>query len=115
VDSVGLAAREPAIRTLARLEAPGEGFAPTASLSVRGVAVEFDLSDAIDVAAERARLTRDLGAARKEASAASVKLANAAFLAKAPEPVVEKVRGRQADAQAAIARLTAQLDALPAG
>jgi len=115
LDGAGLAGQETAIRTLTRLETVAEEFVPTASLSVHGVVVEFDLSGAIDVAAERARLTKDLGAARKEAAAASAKLANADFLAKAPEPVVEKVRGRLAAAESAIARLAAQLDALPGG
>jgi valyl-tRNA synthetase len=104
---------EAAIRALGRLVVPADGFAPTASLSVRGVRVEVDLSGAIDVAAERARLARDLAAAEKEAAAASVKLANPAFLAKAPEPVVAKVRGKLADAQAEITRVGRQLDALP--
>jgi valyl-tRNA synthetase len=113
LDSAGVAAHETAIRTLGRLEAPGDGFAPTASLSVRGVTVEVDLSGAIDVAAERSRLARDLAAAEKEAAAASAKLGNPDFLAKAPEPVVAKVRGRLADAQAEIARVGRQLDALP--
>jgi valyl-tRNA synthetase len=111
--AVGLAGQERAIQTLARLEPPGAAFAPTASLSVRGVSVEFDLSGAVDVAAERARLTKDLAAARKDAEAATVKLGNPQFTAKAPEPVVAKVRARLADAESEIARLAAQLEALP--
>jgi valyl-tRNA synthetase len=113
-DPAGLAEHEPAVRALGRLELPGDGFAPTASLSVRGVTVEVDLSGAIDVAAERARLARDLATAEKDAAAASAKLGNPDFLAKAPEPVVAKVRAKLADAQAEIARVGRQLDGLPA-
>jgi valyl-tRNA synthetase len=42
-------------------------------------------------------------------------LGNEAFVAKAAPQAVEKIRGRLATAQADIARLTAQLEALPQG
>jgi len=114
LDSAGLAQHEPAIRALTRLNQPSNGFEPTGSLVVRGATVQLDLSGAIDVAAERARLTKDLSAARKEAAAASARLGNADFLAKAPAAVVDKVRGRLAAAEAQIGRISAQLDTLPA-
>ncbi|WP_346275468.1 valine--tRNA ligase [Pseudonocardia sp.] len=114
LDAAGIAAQEPLVRSLTRLEAPAEEFAPTASLSVRGVRVELDLSGAIDVGAERARLRKDLAAAEKELQAATAKLANTAFIAKAPEPVVAKVRGRLTAAEADMERISGQLDALPA-
>ena len=43
----------------------------------------------------------------------TAKLGNADFVAKAPEPVVAKVRGRLSAAEADIQRISAQLDALP--
>ena len=49
--------------------------------------VELDLSGAIDVAAERARLSKDLAAAQKERDVNAAKLRNDAFTGKAPEPV----------------------------
>jgi valyl-tRNA synthetase len=113
LDTAGLSSHEAAIRTLTRLDPPGAGFAATGTLAARGVTVRLDLSGVIDMAAERARLTRDLAAARKEASSAGAKLANPDFLGKAPAAVVAKVRGRLAAAEAEIGRLSAQLDALP--
>jgi valyl-tRNA synthetase len=107
-----LSGHEPAIRTLGRLAPAAVEFSTTASLSVRAVVIEVDLSGAIDVGAERARLAKDLATAEKEAAAARAKLGNPDFVAKAPEPVVAKVRGRLADAEAEIARLTVQLDSL---
>jgi valyl-tRNA synthetase len=114
LDAAGLVEHEPLVRALARLEPPAEGFAATASLAIRGARVELDLSGTIDVAAERARLSKDLAAAERERATATGKLAKADFLAKAPEPVVAKVRGRLAAAESDIARVTAQLAALPA-
>ncbi|MBX6166476.1 MAG: valine--tRNA ligase [Thermobispora bispora] len=107
-----LAPHEPAIRSLVRLDPPGEGFTPTARLEVGAVTVEIDTAGAIDLAAERRRLEKDLAAARKEYAQASGKLANEQFLAKAPAEVVEKVRRRAAQAQEEIARLEARLAAL---
>jgi valyl-tRNA synthetase len=113
MEAIGIVAHEPLVRSLTRLEAPAEQFAPTASLSVRAVKVEFDLSGAIDVPAERARLAKDLAAAQKELQTATAKLANTNFIAKAPEPVIAKVRDRLTAAEADMERITAQLDALP--
>jgi valyl-tRNA synthetase len=113
LDAVRLAAHEPRLRAMTRLDAPAETFAATASLAVAGVTAELDLSGAIDVPAERKRLEKDLGAAQKERGQVTAKLGNEAFMARAPEPVVAKVRQRLEAAEADIARITAQLDALP--
>ncbi|GAA3393660.1 valine--tRNA ligase [Cryptosporangium minutisporangium] len=119
LDVVGLTAHENLIRSLSRLDAPTEGFAPSASVSIGGfpgsaqVDVAVDTSGTIDVAAERRRLEKDLAAAEKERAQNSGKLGNEAFLAKAPDAVVAKVRERLAAAEADLVRLEAQLGALP--
>ena len=77
-----------------------------------GIDVALDTRGTIDVAAERARLTKDLAAAEKEAGQCRGKLANEAFLAKAPAPVVDKIRARLAAAEAELSRLDAALEAL---
>jgi valyl-tRNA synthetase len=103
------------VRALCRLAASGDRFAVTASLPLAGGGeIAFDLSGEIDVAAERARLQKDLAAAQRERQANETKLANPEFTGKAPQPVVEKVRDRLAVAQADIARIEAALAALPA-
>ncbi|GAA2125804.1 valine--tRNA ligase [Streptomyces synnematoformans] len=109
----GLEAHEAAVRQLLRLQPEGDSFAATASLPVAGATVALDLSGAIDVAAERKRLTKDLAAAEKEKAQAEAKLGNEGFLAKAPEPVVAKIRTRLAKAEEDIVRIGAQLDRLP--
>ncbi|MFH8374162.1 valine--tRNA ligase [Streptomyces cyaneofuscatus] len=108
-----LAPHEAAIRQLLRLQPAGDGFHATASLPVAGATVALDLSGTIDVPAERKRLTKDLEAAQKEKAQATGKLGNEAFLAKAPDNVVDKIRGRLSKAEADIERISAQLAALP--
>ncbi|MCX5397012.1 valine--tRNA ligase [Streptomyces sp. NBC_00102] len=110
-----LTAHEAAIRQLLRLQPAEEGFHATATLPVAGAQVALDLSGAIDVEAERKRLTKDLGAAEKEKAQANGKLGNEAFLAKAPDNVVEKIHARLAKANADIERINAQLANLPQG
>ncbi|CAM5241951.1 Valine--tRNA ligase OS=Streptomyces cyaneofuscatus OX=66883 GN=valS PE=3 SV=1 [Streptomyces cyaneofuscatus] len=109
-----LAPHEAAIRQLLRLQPAGDGFHATASLPVAGATVALDLSGTIDVGAERKRLTKDLEAAQKEKAQATGKLGNEAFLAKAPDNVVDKIRDRLSKAEADIERISAQLAALPA-
>jgi valyl-tRNA synthetase len=102
------------VRALLRLDEPGPGFTVTASLPLSvGVELQFDLSGAIDVAAERARLAKDRAAAEKEQSVNAGKLGNEAFTGKAPEAVVAKVRDRLAAAEADLVRIDAALAALP--
>ncbi|MFB8090102.1 valine--tRNA ligase [Streptomyces sp. NPDC055992] len=108
-----LAPHEAAIRQVLRLQPEGDGFAATASLPVAGATVSLDLSGTIDVVAERKRLAKDLAAAEKEKAQAEGKLGNEAFLAKAPDNVVDKIRGRLAKAEADIERISGQLAALP--
>ncbi|HEU4676989.1 MAG TPA: valine--tRNA ligase [Motilibacteraceae bacterium] len=112
-----LLVHEEQLRALTRLTAPEDGFAVSAALPVAlpggPVTVELDLSGAIDVAAERKRLSKDLAAAEKERAQATAKLGNEGFLAKAPANVVEGIRARLEVAEADIARLQGQLAALP--
>ena len=112
--SGALAAHEESLRSLARLTEPGADFAATATLRTALAVAELDLSGTIDVPAERARLTKDQTAAAKEIAQAKAKLGNEAFLAKAPEPVVDKIRTRLAAAEADLTRIQGQLANLPA-
>ncbi|WP_207782450.1 valine--tRNA ligase [Phytoactinopolyspora limicola] len=109
-----LVRHETEIRTLTRLNVAGEGFTDTASITVGEVTVDLDLSGAVDVEAERRRLSKDLAAERKALDQAIRKLDNEQFLAKAPEAEVDKVRARRAAAETEIARLETQLERLAA-
>jgi len=112
--AAGVAAHEPLIRSLVRLDEAGDGFSVTAQLAVTGdVSVALDTRGAIDVAAERARLEKDRAAALKEAEQTRAKLDNPAFVGKAPEPVVRKIKDRLAAAEADLARIATALEALP--
>jgi len=111
----GLQEQEATLRSLARLDAAGAAFTPSVTVVLGEATVELDLSGAIDVAAERKRLQKDLAAAVKERDQATAKLGNEQFLGKAPEPVVAKIRARLSEAEADIGRLEAQLAGLPAG
>ncbi|GAB3674188.1 valine--tRNA ligase [Actinocorallia lasiicapitis] len=106
---------EEAIRSVLRLTTPDGSFSATATFPAEGVTVKLDTSGAIDVAAERARLEKDLAAARKDLAQTTGKLGNADFVAKAPEAVINKNKARQAAAEADITRLEGQLASLPAG
>jgi valyl-tRNA synthetase len=112
IEATPLAGHEGQIRSLLRLTAPADGFAASASLAAEDITVELDVAGAVDVAAERRRLEKDLAAARSEAEQAERKLGNADFTAKAPAPVVDKTRQRLAAAQSDIARLEQRLAAL---
>lgn len=114
--SCDLAEQEGLVRSLAKVEVPASGFAPSASIEVRlstsTVVVALDTSGTVDKAAERKRLEKDLATANKELETTAKKLGNENFLAKAPEAVVEKIRNRQKVAQEEAARITARLEEL---
>ena len=107
-----LARHEDRIRFLLRLAGPEPGFTASAAIEAEGVTVELDTAGAIDVAAERRRMEKDLAAARAEAGQAQAKLGNAGFLAKAPAAVVEKTRQRLAAAEQDITRISDRLGRL---
>jgi valyl-tRNA synthetase len=106
-----LADYEDAIRFIVKCEGKEGNF--TAKVEVAKVVVEFDLTGAIDLVAERARLTKDLATAQKDRDTAKVKLDNEGFMAKAPMEVVTEIRARFAETNADIERLTALLEKLP--
>ena len=101
---------ESAMRFVLKLEA-GD-FTPSTSFDIAGVKVELDLTGAIDVDAERARLEKDLAAAKKDLQTAEVKLSNQGFMAKAPADVVAEIKERAAKTTSEIDRLTAALASL---
>lgn len=103
---------------LTRLTEATEDFAASATLPVSlgasgiTVTVAIDTSDVIDVAAEILRAEKGLAAAEKERETTAKKLANEAFLAKAPEAVVAKIRARAQAANDDIARFSELLERL---
>jgi valyl-tRNA synthetase len=108
-----LAPFEKAIRSVLRVIEPTESFTASGSIIVGAISCEFDLSGTVDVAAERARLEKDLVAAQKDRETARVKLDNADFMAKAPEKVVSTIKARLEETDRDIARITEQLQKLP--
>jgi valyl-tRNA synthetase len=106
----------PYIRRLARAEVAGVGPAaplpPSSAMSLAaGIEVHLSL-EGVDVAGERERLAREVSKLETERGRRGRKLADPAFLAKAPPEVVAKERRRQAELDEARAKLEGALRAL---
>ncbi len=99
----------PLIESLARVETVEllAGEAPKGSVQsvCDGTTVILPLAEIIDVDAEKARLTRELGRLEDEIARLNRKLANPAFLAKAPADVIATDRGRLEAAAHAMTKL----------
>ena len=111
----GLARHRDVALTLARLSsARAASDIPQGSAQfVLGEAVAaLPLGDVIDLDKERARLQKDLNKAESEIAKFDAKLGNAAFVAKAPEEVIEEQKDRRAEAAALAARLQEALKRL---
>ncbi len=111
LSKVGLDKYEAAIRHVVKCESGAGNF--TAKTQIGDVVIEFDLTGAVDLVAERARLTKDLQTAQKDRDTAKVKLENDGFMAKAPMEVVTEIRERLAQTSSDIERITALLEKLP--
>jgi valyl-tRNA synthetase len=79
-----------------------------------GAAFALPVAEFIDLAAERARLGKEVAALAGDIERTARKLGNPDFVARAPEEVVEENRERLAEAEAARDRLAAALKRLEA-
>jgi valyl-tRNA synthetase len=103
------------IRRLARLsEIATASAAPAGAVQaiVGQTVMAIPLGDFIDVAAERARLQKEIAREEKDGAKLDAKLANPEFLERAPEHVVEENCERRAEALARIAKMRAALERL---
>ena len=102
------------LQTLARLNSATPGEAPAGSVPfvIGEATAALAIADFIDLAAERARLTKEIGVHLGDIERVNKKLGNPDFLAKAKEEVIEENREKLADAQAARAKLEAALGRL---
>ncbi len=79
---------------------------------VRGEVVALPVKGVIDLAAERARLDKEMAKCDADIARVEQKLGNADFLQRAPEEVVEGEREKRADALARKAKLAEALERL---
>jgi valyl-tRNA synthetase len=106
----------PVLQALAKLsevkvfdDAPAwEAAAQAAPVAVLGDA-RICLHMEIDVAAEKARLSKEAARLESEVTKANAKLGNEAFVAKAPPAVIDQEKKRVADFTATLARVREQL------
>ena len=106
---------EETIRKLARQSSIGfTDAAPksSAQIIVRGGVAAIPLEGVIDLAAEKARLSKEIGKLEGEVKKVDAKLGNPGFLAKADEDVIEEHKERRDEALARIEKLTAALGRL---
>jgi valyl-tRNA synthetase len=87
------------------------GAAPAGSIPfvVESDTLALPVAAFIDLAAEKARLTKGIGALASDIERTRKKLDNPDFVARAPEEVIEENRERLAEAEAAKAKLEAAL------
>jgi valyl-tRNA synthetase len=103
------------VRRLARVSAISfAAAAPRGALQlvVRGEVAALPLAGIIDVAAERARLNKDLAKCDADIARVDRKLTNADFLKRAPEEVVEGEREKREEALARKAKIAEALKRL---
>jgi valyl-tRNA synthetase len=107
IDAIRRLARASEVRALA-----GEMPRGSAQAVLDEATVILPLEGLIDIAAEQSRLRRERDKATGEIRKVEQKLANADFLRRAPEEVVEENRERLAAFQSEVARLDAALERL---
>jgi len=103
------------IKRLARVsEISSAASAPQGSvqLLVRGEVAALPLKGVIDLAAERARLDKELAKADSDIQRVDAKLSNENFVARAPEEVVEEEKEKREEAVARKAKIAAALATL---
>jgi valyl-tRNA synthetase len=84
----------------------------TIQLVVRGETVGLAVSGLIDLAAERARLAKEIAKAEADIARVDAKLGNANFVARAPEEVVEQEKEKREEAQARRQKIVEALERL---
>jgi valyl-tRNA synthetase len=107
-----LAGNTAGLERVARLTAVHVAPAPDGAAMQVGAgsdALVIPLEGLIDIAAEKARLTKALAVSEKEASALAGRLSNAAFVERAKPEAVEKARADHAHHAAEAERLKAAL------
>lgn len=99
------------IARMARIEAPVRADPPegSAQVVVDEATYALPLAGVIDFAAERARLTKSVEAAEKEAASLAGRLNNPSFVERAKPEAVEKARADHAEKSAEAERLRAAL------
>ena len=103
------------IKRLARVsEISSAASAPQGSvqLVVRGELAALPLKGVIDLAAERARLAKEMQKADADIARVDTKLGNANFVARAPEEVVEEEKEKREEALARKAKIAEALERL---
>ena len=81
-------------------------------LVVRGEVVELPLAGVIDLAAERARLAKEMAKCDADIARVDAKLGNPNFVARAPEDVVEEEKEKRDEAQSRKAKIGEALERL---
>jgi len=84
----------------------------SAHVVASGIDVYVHLAGVVDLAAERARLSKEIERARKEIAFLEGKLGRADFVQHAPAEVVDRERGRLDEQQQILAKLSSSLSAL---
>ena len=86
--------------------------AGAAPIVVRDVVAALPLAGIVDIAAETARLEKEIAKERAEIAKVDAKLGNADFLVRAPDEVVEENRERREASLARIVKMEAALERL---
>ncbi|HTQ84295.1 MAG TPA: valine--tRNA ligase [Pseudolabrys sp.] len=103
------------IKRLARVSEISSATTPppgSVQLLVRGEVAALPLKGVIDLAAERARLAKEMQRAEADIARVDAKLGNANFVARAPEEVVEEEKEKREEAVARKAKLAEAVERL---
>jgi valyl-tRNA synthetase len=105
------------IKRLARVSEISSAATPpqgSVQLVVRGEVAALPLKGVIDLAAERARLAKEMQKADSDIARVDAKLGNANFVARAPEEVVEEEKEKREEALARKTKIAEALERLKA-
>ena len=110
-----LAGQEGFVKSVGHVGELREGEAvekPEGCVSVAdgGLEIFVHVGDLVDLAAESARLKKELAKAEKDLAGVERTLANEGFVAKAAPEVIEKKRSQAAELTATIEQLKAQIE-----